>query len=88
MLKHPVHVEAMLKQAREKFRRAVDAAGGPEKAAHVLGCTRAYVDMIYKGPDDKGRKRPGPGVGEAIRRCFGIPYDEWIEAAVDEKGAA
>ncbi len=65
-------------KAREEFCRAVRCAGGSKEAARLLGCTRAYVDMVRNG----GR-RPGMRVAHAIERTFGIPMQSWMVVAGD-----
>ena len=60
-------------QARETFRRQVQASGGAAATARTLGCSRAYVDMILAGS-----RRPGMRVAHAIERALGIPMQAWL----------
>ena len=61
--------------ARERFVAAVEAAGGAAKAARLLGCTRAYCDMLRTG----ARERPGMRVAFEIQRRMGIAMEAWME---------
>ena len=61
--------------ARERFVAAVQAAGGAAKAARLLGCTRAYCDMLRTG----ARERPGMRVAFEIELRMGIGMREWME---------
>ena len=61
--------------ARDRLRCAVRKAGGSAAAAKLLGCTRAYVDMLLRGVRD----RPGMHVAYRIEVCLGIPMAAWME---------
>ena len=63
--------------AREQFRRAVRQAGGAAATAKLLGCSRAYVDMLIVG----SRVRPGMQVAFEIERRLGIPMRTWMAEA-------
>ena len=64
------------KTAREPFQIAVRQAGGATKAAALLECSRAYVDMIVSGS-----RRPGLNVAFRIEKVFGIPMPDWVAVA-------
>ena len=66
-----------LLSARERLRRAVRQAGGAAAAAKLLGCSRAYVDMLVVG----SRVRPGMQVAFEIERRLGIPMQIWMAEA-------
>jgi hypothetical protein len=61
--------------ARERLRCEVRIAGGSAAAAKVLGCTRAYVDMLLQGV----RTRPGMVVAYRIEVSLGIPMSAWMQ---------
>lgn len=58
------------------FRRAVRDKGGAAAVAPLLGCTRAYVDMILRQ-----KRRPGMRVAWAIEQHFGIAMQAWMRTA-------
>jgi plasmid maintenance system antidote protein VapI len=64
----------MTAKTRERFRELVGGHGGSAAAAHALGCSRSYVDMIISGA-----RRPGMKVARAIEELFGIAMQEWVE---------
>ena len=63
--------------ARERFKVAVREAGGAAKAAVLIDCSRAYVDMLVGGT-----RRPGLSMAYKIERVFGIAMQAWVEHEV------